>query len=267
LSRNARTDVAFLVAALAVVAPFLLEFAGRPGGAAGEEIRLYVGSLGKLLLLALAAFGALKSAVGFEADNPMRGTWRMMAAGLACFTAGEGVIVIYEAVLRLPTPYPSAADMFFVAAYPLFFGAMTRAIRAYRESGYPIGTGRERAVTGAIVGGVAVLVAFTLKPLLSASAASQAMVLNLAYPILDLAVFIPVVILLGIAFRFRGGEVWKVWAGLLAGFLLQSAGDVLFAHFTATGQEILNPLSEVMFLLSYAALARGAIGQYQLLRS
>ena len=78
---------------------------------------------------------------------------------------------------------------------------------------------------------------------------------------------VPVFILLRIAIRFRGGEVWKVWAGLLAGFLLMCVGDILFAYFTAMGREGLDPLIHVMYILSYAALARGALGQYQLLRS
>jgi hypothetical protein len=49
--------------------------------------------------------------------------------------------------------------------------------------------------------------------------------------------------------------------------VLSCAADVLFAYFTATSQESLDPLSDVLFTLSYAALARGALGQYQLLRS
>jgi hypothetical protein len=114
---------------------------------------------------------------------------------------------------------------------------------------------------------VAALAAYPmLKPVVAAPAPALEMFLNVAYPILDLALLVPVVILLRIAIRFRGGEVWKVWAGLLTGFLLSCAADVLFAYFTASGHESLDPLSDVLFILSYAALARGALGQYQLLR-
>jgi hypothetical protein len=268
MSRNARTDVAFLVATLAAVAPFALQLAGRPGGAVGEEIRLYAGNLAKLLFLLIAARGAIGSAKRFEHDNPMRGTWRMFAAGFVAFTAGQAVLFTYQVILRLPSPFPSVADAFFVCAYPFFLAALLRAIRAYGATGYPIGTVWERAGTAGAMALAAGLVGYpTLKPVVAMPAPPLETFLNVAYPVLDLAVLVPVVILLRIAVRFRGGEVWKVWAGLLAGFVLVCVGDILFAYFTALGRESFDPLIHVMYILAYAALARGALGQYQLLRS
>jgi hypothetical protein len=268
MSRSARTDLAFLVAVLAAIAPFLAQLAGNPEGGAGDEVRRYVGNLGKVLFLALATFAAVRSAAAFEADNPMRGTWRMMAAGLGTFTTGQAVLVIYQVVLRLPSPYPSVADVFFVASYPFLLAALMRAIGAYRETGYPIGTTGERAGTAAVMAVAGALIGYaTLKPVLSIPTAPLERFLNVAYPVLDLALLIPIAILVRIALRFRGGGVWKVWAGLLAGFLLTCAGDILFAYFTAMGMEHLDPLIHITYLLSYAALARGALGQYQLLQS
>ncbi len=266
MTRQTRTDAAFFVAALAAVAPFVLQLAGISGGAAGEEARLYLGNLSKLLFIGLAALGAVGSAARFEADNPMRGTWRMMAIGLLTFTAGQATLVIYQAVLRLPSPFPSLADAFFVASYPFLLAALMRAIRAYGETGYPIGTARERVGTAGAMAAIAALIGYpTLKPVVSVPAPPLEMFLNIAYPVLDLAVLVPVAILLRIAVRFRGGEVWKVWAGLLAGFTLMCVGDILFAYFTAMERESLDPLIHITYILSYAALARGAIGQYQLL--
>jgi len=267
MSRSRRTDASFLVAALVAITPFVLQLAGLSGGAVGEELRLYVGNLSKLLFLILAAFGAARSAASFESGNPMRSAWLILAVGLAGFAAGEGALVVYQAVLHLESPFPSVADLFFVPSYPLLLAGLVRAIRAYGESGYPIGSPRERALTGGATAVLAALVAYpTLRPIVAAPAPALEMFLNVAYPVLDLALLVPVVILLRIAVRFRGGEVWKVWAGLLVGFLLSCAADVLFAYFTSSGHESLDPLSDVLFILSYAALARGALGQYQLLR-
>jgi hypothetical protein len=266
MTRQTRTDALFFVAAVVAVTPFVLQLAGMPGGELGEELRIYMGSLSKLIFLVLAAYGAARSAASFEADNPMRASWRIMAVGLAGFAAGEAVLVFYQAALRLPSPFPSAADFFFVPSYPLLLAGLVRAIRAYGESGYPIGSPRERAQTAGATVVAAALAAYPmLKPVVAVPAPALEMLLNVAYPVLDLALLVPVVILLRIAIRFRGGEVWKVWAGLLAGFMLSCAADTLFAYFTASGHESLDPLSDVLFILSYAALARGAIGQYHLL--
>ena len=48
MTRQTRTDAAFVLAAVAAVAPFALQLTGLSGGAVGEEIRLYVGNLSKL---------------------------------------------------------------------------------------------------------------------------------------------------------------------------------------------------------------------------
>ncbi len=267
MSRNARTDLVFLVVALAAVVPFSLELAGMSGGQAGEEVRRYVGNLAKLAFLVLAAGAAIGSAKQFEDDNPMRSTWRLFAAGFVPFAAGQAVLCTYQAVLRLPSPFPSIADAFFMCSYPLLLGALFRAIRAYGATGYPIGTPFERAGIGGAVAAVAAIIGYpTLRPVAAMPAPPLETFLNVAYPVLDLAVLVPVAILLRIAIRFRGGEVWKVWAGLLAGFTLMCIGDILFAYFAALERADLDPLIHAMYILAYAAIARGALGQYQLLK-
>jgi len=267
VSRIGRADVAFGLAALVAVSPFVLHLGGTATGATGTAARLYLGNLSKLTFLVLAAASALRVAARLEAGNPMRGTWRTMAAGFVAFAAGQAVLFTYQVVLRLPSPFPSLADVFFVASYPLLLTALVRAIGAYAETGYPIGTTRERTGTTLTVAAAAVVAGYpALKPVIATPAPALEKLLNVAYPVLDLAVLVPVFILLRIAIRFRGGEVWKVWAGLLTGFMLMCVGDVLFAYLTAMGQAHLDPLIHVMYILSYACLARGALGQYELLR-
>jgi hypothetical protein len=267
MSRNARTDAVFLFAALAAVVPFGLQLAGMPGGAVGDELRLYAGNVAKLGFLVVAARAAIGSARSFEDDNPMRGTWRMFAAGFVTFAAGQAVLCTYQAVLRLPSPFPSVADAFFMCSYPLLLAALLRAIRAYGATGYPIGSPLERAGTAGVIAAAAGLAAYpALKPVVAIPAPPLETFLNVAYPVLDLLVLVLVAILLRIAIRFRGGQVWKVWAGLLTGFTLMGVGDILFAYFTALDRPDLDPLIHIMYILAYGAIARGALGQYQLLK-
>ena len=144
MRRRAVIDAVFLLVALAAAAPFVLPLAGIATGPAGDDLRLYVGNLSKLAFLACAAVASFMAAARFEPDNPMRPVWRRMAAGLVTFVAGEVVLATYQVVWRMPSPFPSLADAFFIVAYPFLLAALVRAISAYAETGYPIGSRRER---------------------------------------------------------------------------------------------------------------------------
>jgi hypothetical protein len=88
-----------------------------------------------------------------------------------------------------------------------------------------------------------------------------------AYPVLDLVLLIPTALLTRITVALRGGAAWKIWTGLLGGFVFLCLGDVLFAYLSALGRAGLDPLIHAMYILSYALLARGVLYQRELLRS
>jgi hypothetical protein len=90
--------------------------------------------------------------------------------------------------------------------------------------------------------------------------------LNVAYPISDLLLLIPVLMLFHMALMLRGGKLWRVWMALLVGFILLALGDILFAYFTTMEMGFLDPLLDVMFTCSYIFIAWGASFQYSFLR-
>jgi hypothetical protein len=231
-----------------------------------EGVLLKLGGVIKLAFLAVATAYAALSARRLEPGTPARLPWMLLALGIGAFLAGQSILGAYQLVLQVPSPFPSAADVFFVGAYPLLFGALIAFIRAYREAGYPVGTPGEHALTAAV--GAALLAAPTwalLRPILAAPGAPLERALNAAYPLLDVVVLLPILVLLRITSRFRGGQVARVFAGLLAGILFLCAGDVLFAYFSLLGRKELDPLVDATFVLSYFFLAHGALGQYRLL--
>lgn len=227
-----------------------------------------VGALSKLTFLLVATVFAWTSARVFEPGNPVRPAWRLLAAGILAFFLGQLTFAPYQLVLNRDPPFPSVADVFFMLAYPLFVAALFAFIRGYQEAGYPVGTPASRwglaaavAVAGAAAG------YFVLRPVIAAPAPRLARILNVAYPVLDLVLLIPTALLTRITVALRGGAAWKIWAGLLGGFVFLCLGDVLFAYLSALGREGLDPLIHAMYILSYAMLARGILYQRELLRS
>ena len=48
----------------------------------------------------------------------MRPAWRLLAAGLLCTLLGQAALAPYQ-LSGNESPFPSLADLFYVAAYPL----------------------------------------------------------------------------------------------------------------------------------------------------
>jgi hypothetical protein len=89
--------------------------------------------------------------------------------------------------------------------------------------------------------------------------------LNAAYPTLDFGLLVPILILIRITARFRGGLVAGVWTMLLTGFVCLCAGDIAYAYLSTTGDAWLDPLTDAAYVLSYVFIARGTMAQYELL--
>jgi hypothetical protein len=228
-------------------------------------VLLWIGAAAKTLSLLVAFVFAWKSAALFELENPVRRSWMLLAMGLLAMALGQLVLALYQLVLSVRLPFPSPADAFFLLAYPILIAALVGFIRAYRDAGYALGE-RYGALSLALALLFGALDYVVLVPILRASATPIERLLNAAYPTLDFVALVPIVLLIRMTQRFRGGSVWRVWAGLLAGFAFMCAGDILYGYLSALKQVALDPVVDAMFLLSYVAFAWGANRQYELLR-
>lgn len=226
---------------------------------------LRLGAPLKILFLFLGALYAWRCSRLFEPGNPARPTWVFLSLGIGGFFVGQSILGCYQLVTG-DTPFPSPADVFFLLAYPPLLLGFVTAMRAYEAVGYPIGTPAERWTLGLVTAAVlAVVGTIVLRPILAAPASPLERFLNGAYPVLDLVSLVPVVLLLRIALRFRGGSVVRVWIAVLVGFLFLSAGDVVFGYFSSMGFASLDPFVHVTFLWAYIAFSYGAVEQHRLL--
>lgn len=245
-----------------------LESVAAPAGPLSDLVLLRGAAVIKFLFLALGAFLALRLAVHFGGENPIRPAWLHLGLGLAATTLGQVCLACYQFSPSGNAPFPSVADYFFFLSYPFFILALFSFMQAYDAAGYPLGSRAQRLRLELGLAGAALVAAVVvLWPVVHAPAAAQERFLNIAYPVLDLTLLVPTILLLKASLPLRGGEVWKSWAALLAGFLFMSVGDVLFAYFSALGITKVDPLVHVTFILSYGCLALGVVRQQTLLAS
>jgi hypothetical protein len=271
MKRAHAAEVALLALLIVAALVFLMRGlgAGLPiVGVPGDTFLLRFACILKLGFLATGAWVAVHNAQRFGADNPIRPAWLFLGLGLAATLLGQTVLAFSQLSPSASTPFPSLADVFFLLGYPLFVAALVSFGRAYEAAGYPLGTRAARWTTGVVVATIGLVAAvIVLWPIVLKAGPLLAKSLNVAYPVLDLAVFVPTVLLIRASLPLRGGQVWKAWAAVLAGFFFMSAGDVLFAYFQALDVTGVDPLVHVTYLLSYGFLALGVVRQSRLLAS
>ena len=222
--------------------------------------------LGKLVPQVLGAWWAGQCARHHEKGSPTRRNWAWMSAWLACWAAGQIGLASYVVFVHTPPPIPSVADGFFFLGYGFVVVALFGFVRAYRSSGFATGGGaRESTIITAVLCAIFAVVGFeVLLPIATGPTALGEKVVNLGYPAVDLVTAIPAAILLAITLRFRGGQVWRVWAALLAGIAFATGGDMLFADTSADYALAIGPIADLTFTLGYSLCAYGARLQYEL---
>lgn len=266
-----RSRILLWIALAAVTAVFVGK-ALFPGAALytdGLDARdlLWIGSLSKLVFAVVGVATAAAVVRRFEADNPARRAWLLLTLGLGGLLVGQSILGYFQLVEGRPIVFPSPADLFFVLGTICLVIALLGFVRAYAASGLPVGGPRER---GLLALGAAVLCAAIvipiLRPVLQTPAPPLEKLLNLAYPLLDVLLLIPMLLLLRMSSRFWGGRLWAVWGALVAGVLFTAAGDILFAYQSGLGLTQLEDLFDAMYILSFGCFAAGVLAQRDLLR-
>jgi diguanylate cyclase (GGDEF)-like protein len=159
-----------------------------------------------------------------------RAVWGWLAAAVVARALG---FVLFLGVVRLqePPPYPSLADAGWLAMYPfLLVGLVGLArLRTLRLSTTLLLDG---AVGALAATAVAIALLYPAVLMLSAPGTpTDVVVVNLAYPVLDLAIFVVVVGLLMILEWQAPPAVWALTGGM-AGFAVV---DCIFVYLSATG--------------------------------
>jgi diguanylate cyclase (GGDEF)-like protein/PAS domain S-box-containing protein len=177
--------------------------------------------------------------------------WYLIAASLFCYFLGEVAWSLYEDVLGA-TPFPSAADVFYLLGYPLFAAALISLIRT-RAPGrdWPSLVDASIITTGAAI----LCWVYLVKPYAGDETLSLTeRLLSVAYPLADL-------LLLAVLARLlvtpgTRAEAYRMLGLGLALFLL---GDVVFALASLMGTYESGDLVDVTWVASYLLFGAAAL--------
>lgn len=170
-----------------------------------------------------------------------------LGASVAWFTANT-IWAVDELVFNI-NPFPSLADVFFIAGYPLLLCFLIYYLQPVRRAA------TLKITTGTIVISVAIMIpsvymSYSFDPKIGL----LENLLATSYPILDSVILVPA--LIGVVLFFRG-EVNFTWSLICLAIVLQSAGDSLFQYATFTNTYYTGHPADIMFLWSYILFSFG----------
>jgi len=165
--------------------------------------------------------------------------------------AGEFTWLIYEVILGVRIPYPSIADVFYLAGYVPALVSIVGFMMIFRKL-----VTFSKEIVSILVGLliIGVTAAFLLYPLSISSSPAFVKVFDLAYPLLD-AVLVALVMMRLIA--FVGTSIGKPWIWIFSGLFLYSFADIMFSWGTLTKWYYSGHPIELMWLYGYLPLALG----------
>jgi len=187
--------------------------------------------------------------VGFKGRFAWTG-WGLFL-GIFLWFLGELVWTIYEVALQIPIPYPSFADIFYLAGYAPIMIAIVVFLYAFRDALVRRGV-TMAAITGLSI--VALIIALLLYPLSVTSEDLLTKIFDMAYPTLDAGLLFLAVTML---FLHGSGTLAKGGEWISIGVFLTSVGALLFSLGTMQGWYYSGHPVELPYLWGYLAVSLG----------
>jgi signal transduction histidine kinase len=189
---------------------------------------------------------------GASRNRPDRpAAWWLLGGGQLAFTAGDALFYVNELVLHIE-PFPSVADGFYLAGYPLVAAGLALLIRGRvpRRDWRAVADATIIAVGFCLLSWVLVMVPYFRDPELTL----LGRVFSLAYPVGD-------VLLLALAARLAvaPGRRTVAYPLLVASLVSTMAGDLLFSVLALTEQYTGISAADAAYLVGYLLLGAAAL--------
>ena len=196
-----------------------------------------------------AAIAATLAAVRSRGTN--RIAWTAIAAAMLLSTAANVPYYAYPLVTGRPLPFPSIVDLPWLAMYPCF-GVALWALTQRRRRAERLGDALDAAILA--VAGAATTWQYLIAPIVHTPMSLTSHVVSIAYPGMDLMVFI-----LLVRFVVAGG--WRNGAiGMLAASLVSLLfGDSIYTSQLAAGTYHFGGAPDALWMASYVLVGMAAL--------
>ena len=221
-----------------------------------ELTRGVVSDAGSVVFGFLAAAFLFYAASRFAPKSSLRRVWQLLGIGIGLRAVGDVVWIALEVGARFKSvPYPSAADVFYVAMYVFMAAGLIRAAWAFGRATYAEGAVRFDIIAMFLV--AVGVYTFVIAPILVDGSSTLPMkVLGAAYPIGDIVLLMGPALFIAVVASCIGRcePAWHWWA-LSIGVAVMSLADILFTWLDWTGRYASGNPVDYLWMLSLLMIA------------
>lgn len=208
---------------------------------------------------------------GFKGTDFARLPWLMIFLGITLDFIAETTYCYMEVILKLDMneTFPSIADYIWCAGYiPLFIGLMMM-ISGYRESGFPVGSKNlYTAITAALVVFLILITWILFVPIVCDNETSTLeTTFYLFYPVADVVVVIPAIVLMSITSLFGKGMISRSWKYLSIGLILFTLADLAYSYLSWKDLYGDGNLIDLAWHAGYLIIGLAGLNQRELIKS
>lgn len=237
----------------------------------GETLLLYVSDLLPVLCAVIAIGFLFKAYRQFKEYDYAKISWLLTFIGIVLFSLGESLYAILEIGLGfdMNETFPSIADYVWCAGYlPLFVGMMLM-FYGYKKGGLPMGNTKMYGFLSVIIAIIAfAVIIFLLIPVINDDETELIdKVFYLYYPIGDVFLVIPALILMYITSLFGRSAITIPWRLLALGYICFTVADLLYSYLS--WQDLYgsgNPI-DLAWNFGYLSIALAGLYQMELMKS
>ncbi len=213
----------------------------------------------------------LKAFMAFRRTDYSKIAWFMIFLGITMEFIAELIYSILEIGYKMDmnVNYPSIADYFWCGGYvPLFIG-LAMMLWSYKNSGFPMGSAKLYLIMVVILLIFIPLVSWYLfLPILhDTETDTLSKFFYLFYPIADIMVVIPAIILMYITSLFGSGSISRPWKYLSIGFICFTLADLIFSYLSWQGMYGSGNLIDLAWHAGYLLVGIAGLYQFSLIKS
>lgn len=203
----------------------------------------------------IAVLAGLSAVKTYGLSNKHGKAFLAISLGMFSWFVGEVLWAVFQQILKIH-PYPSIADFFYLAAYPLVLYGIYAEIGSYKTEISP-----KKSMFVSFFSVFLSLVVFYLMivPVFNLHESGTGPIISISYGLADVLLIVGIAHIIVMATRFRGGRLYAAWLYILIASIFMLLADIFFSIYNAQYQMGIWPYKfiDLFYVGSYIAFAFG----------